>query len=83
MVNQEQCAGCRYRLRSWDLGPHCGYMQITGKSRLAAMSREDRESGRCPVKATGKSRVPGPVRPRVHKYDQIIRLERRGRDADQ
>ena len=77
MLNKNQCKGCKYRRHDGygDLGWYCEYLFYTGVSRLAQMTPEDRESGHCPVRATGKARRIV-IRPRVHKFDMVIREER-------
>lgn len=80
MVSSMKCLGCAYLSHDGygDLGWYCSYLIVTGLSRLAQMTPEDRASGRCPVRTEKPVRRPGPVRPRVHGYDPVVRLKRRG-----
>lgn len=76
LFDPKQCKGCKYRRHDGygNLGWYCGYMFYTGLSRLAQTSPEDRESGRCPVRVVGRP-TRTIVRPRVHKFDIVIREE--------
>lgn len=54
MVKRKICRKCgHWRQRGGVLGPHCGYMEDTGRSRIAQMTEAQRKSRECPFFEAG------------------------------
>ena len=82
MVKKKYCRGCVYRGNQHEKGYECNYCFLTGRSRLARTTPEQKEAGECPVREVGARHrgVPekGLARPPRITRDRLRALYDRG-----
>ena len=68
IVKKKYCWKCIYRGRLQKEGFECNYCFLTGHSRLARTSPEQRAAGECPVREEGKQRKGVPQKGLARSY---------------